>query len=74
MKDVESILVDERIPEGWESRIVKPYGLTFATFNTFVLPLEFGVDEKKYRAKVAAESKATEATPIPVQGDASNSA
>ena len=72
VKDVESILVDERIPEGWESRIRKPYGLTFATFNTFVLPLEFGIDEKKYRAKVAAESKTTEAAPIPDEGEASN--
>jgi len=72
VKDVESILVEERIPDGWESRIMKPYGLTFATFNTFVLPLEFGIDEKKYRAKVAAESKATEATPIPDEAEASS--
>ncbi|KAF8352012.1 Chloroperoxidase [Amanita rubescens] len=30
-----------RIPEGWEPRIRKRYGLTIAAFNTSVLPLEF---------------------------------
>jgi len=54
--DLESILIEERIPDGWESRILRPYGLTVATFNSTVLKVEFGVNEKKYRAKLAAES------------------
>jgi hypothetical protein len=41
LKDIEMILTDERIPEGWEPRIRKRYGLTIAAFNTSVLPLEF---------------------------------
>lgn len=49
-------MIEERIPDGWESRILRPYGLTFATFNRTVLKVEFGVDEKKHRAKLAAES------------------
>jgi len=64
MKDIESILVDERIPDGWESRILKPYGLTITSFNTVVLPVEFGIDEKKYQAKLAAETRDVEATPV----------
>lgn len=34
------MLTDERIPEGWEPRVRKPYGLTIAAFNTVVVPLE----------------------------------
>jgi len=41
LKDIEMILRDERIPEGWEPRLRKRYGLTIAAFNTSVLPLEF---------------------------------
>lgn len=40
-KDIESILRDERIPEGWEPRLRKRHGLTIAAFNTSVIPLEF---------------------------------
>jgi hypothetical protein len=58
VKDLESILVDERIPEGWESRIRKKMGLTFAAFNFTVFKVEWGVNEKKYQAKVDAEAAA----------------
>lgn len=56
--DIESILIDERIPEGWESRIRKRNGLTFAAFNPVVYKVERGIDEKKYQAKIAAEAAA----------------
>ncbi|KIM41361.1 hypothetical protein M413DRAFT_71959 [Hebeloma cylindrosporum] len=56
--DIESILVDERIPDGWESRIRKRMGLTFASFNLTVFKVERGIDEKKYKAKLAAEAAA----------------
>jgi hypothetical protein len=59
--DLESILIEERIPEGWESRIRKRMGLTFAAFNFTVFKVERGIDEKKYRAKIAAEAAATSA-------------
>ena len=49
----------ERIPEGWESRVRSRWGLTFATFNFTVLPLEFRTSEKKYRAKQALQQSET---------------
>ncbi|KAF8816280.1 Cloroperoxidase [Phlegmacium glaucopus] len=53
--DLESVLMHERIPDEWESRVRSRLGLTFAKFNFTVLPLEFGTSEKKYRAKLAAQ-------------------
>lgn len=61
VKDLESILVDERIPEGWESRIRKKMGLTFAAFNLTVFKVEWGINVKKYKAKVDAEAAAAAA-------------
>ena len=54
--DIESILIDERIPDGWESRIRKRKGLTFAAFNPVVYKVERAIDEEKYKAKVAGEA------------------
>ncbi|CAA7266277.1 unnamed protein product [Cyclocybe aegerita] len=51
--DLKTILVEERLPEGWESRARKPFGLTMATFNRTVLKVEMGISEKKYQANVA---------------------
>ncbi|KAF8888796.1 Chloroperoxidase [Infundibulicybe gibba] len=48
--DLEEILIEERIPEGWESRIRKRMGLTMLTFNRTVLKVELGIDEKKVPA------------------------
>jgi len=62
--DLESILIEERIPDGWESRIRKVKGLTFAAFNPVVFKVERGIDEEKYKAKVAAEAAAS-STPAP---------
>ncbi|KAF9011784.1 hypothetical protein BDQ17DRAFT_1387380 [Cyathus striatus] len=50
----ESILIDERIPDGWESRIRKPLGLTMTTFNRTVFRVEMGTNEKKYLKEKAA--------------------
>lgn len=38
-------LVEERIPEGWESRYRTRTGLTMAEINKTVLPIELGVDQ-----------------------------
>ncbi|KAG0704170.1 Chloroperoxidase [Suillus ampliporus] len=53
--DLRSIVLHERIPEGWESRIRQPYGLTMLNFNKTVLGVEFGVREKDW-AEVAQEA------------------
>jgi hypothetical protein len=66
VKDIEPILVEERIPDGWESRVLAPYGLTLTTFNSStVMPLERSIDENKYRATLAPESKVAEPTTTP---------
>jgi len=55
VRDLETILLEERLPEGWESRVRRQMGLTLSTFNvTTVWPVEFGTSEKKYLAKKTA--------------------
>ncbi|KAF7342959.1 putative sterigmatocystin biosynthesis peroxidase stcC [Mycena venus] len=44
--DLELILTEERIPEGWESRIRSRKGLTFLAFNRTVLAVEKGIKEE----------------------------
>lgn len=46
--DLTPMLTEERFADGWEPRILDKYGLTMAKFNGWVLPVERGVDEKKY--------------------------
>jgi len=62
VKDLETILLEERLPEGWESRIKHRFGLTLAQISLSTsLWVEYGIDEKKYiqeKAKVAAQAKA----------------
>ncbi|KIM40630.1 hypothetical protein M413DRAFT_446057 [Hebeloma cylindrosporum] len=52
--DLQSILIEERIPEGWESRVRSRRGLTFTGSIFKVLRIEGGIDEKRYSAKLAA--------------------
>ncbi|KAK0484949.1 Chloroperoxidase [Armillaria novae-zelandiae] len=40
VQDLESFLIEERIPDGWESRILSKKGLTFLAFNQTVLKVE----------------------------------
>ncbi|KAG1722645.1 Chloroperoxidase [Suillus paluster] len=57
--DLRSFLLDERIPEGWESRVRQPYGMTLMNFNKTTLGVEFGVCEKDWAeaAQEAAEGQ-----------------
>ena len=55
LQDIESILVEERIPDGWESRVRKPYGLTFAAFNFVIIPLELETNRKVKELEAAAQ-------------------
>ncbi|TFK28336.1 Cloroperoxidase [Coprinopsis marcescibilis] len=57
--DLETILLEERLPDGWESRILAPMGLTVITFNLTVLRVERGIDEEKF----IADREAAGATP-----------
>ena len=71
MDDLETILLEERLPEGWESRVREAYGLTVITFNLkTVNPVEKGIDEEKY---LAEKKKAEEAAAAPAtEGEASS--
>ena len=57
--DLEYILINEQIPEGWESRIRKKMGLTGTSLDIMAFRIEFGVNEKKYKAKIDASAPRT---------------
>ena len=57
--DIKSFLIDERIPDGWESRARNRWGLTIFKFNWTTIPLELSINEKKYRAKRALQKAET---------------
>ena len=52
-----AILLEERLPEGWEPRVRKPYGLTLHTLNFTALLIWLGIREADWAedAKQAAE-------------------
>jgi hypothetical protein len=52
--DLTPILTEERIPAGWEPRVRSRFGLTIAKFQFTVLPVLFGVNEKKVQQAEAA--------------------
>ncbi|KAG9312213.1 hypothetical protein JVU11DRAFT_7511 [Chiua virens] len=54
--DIRVMFEEERLPEGWESRVRKPYGLTILTLNWTVLLVELGVRESDW----AVEAKQAE--------------
>ena len=49
VEDLRPMLEEERFSEDWEPRVLDRYGLTMAKFNGTVLPVEIGVDVKKYQ-------------------------
>lgn len=56
--DLKSILIDEKLPEGWESRARSRAGLTSAKLNFSVLPMEYrtGKDGAKLALQQAEAS------------------
>ncbi|KAI0787008.1 Cloroperoxidase [Abortiporus biennis] len=44
--DLRPFLLEERIPDGWQSRITHSMGLTIAEFNSTVLKVELGIKEE----------------------------
>jgi hypothetical protein len=49
MNDIYTFLTEERIPDGWESRVRDRMGLTFFTFNRTVFRVELGIKEEVNR-------------------------
>jgi hypothetical protein len=46
LRDIHTFLTEERLPEGWESRVRDQMGLTFLAFNHTVLRVELGIKEE----------------------------
>ena len=44
--DLRAVLLEERLPDGWESHVREPMGLTIAVFNKTVLGIEMDVEEE----------------------------
>lgn len=63
--DLEPFLAEERIPEGWEPKVLMHSGVTFIVFNRTALEVEHGIQEDLPKITAA------EATSKPVDGDAS---
>jgi len=57
IEDIRPFLLEERLPEGWQSRIRHPFGLTIAAFNSTVFKVELGVKEELPGALDAAAKK-----------------
>jgi len=64
--DLKSILIEEKLPEGWESRVRSRAGLTSAKLNLSVLPMEFST-RKEYKAKLALQPAEGSSTTQPGQ-------
>ena len=58
MDDLKVLLKEERIPDGWESRVRDPFGLTFAKFNLTVFRIELDIDENYNAPSVGARTPA----------------
>ncbi|KAF8065051.1 Chloroperoxidase [Lyophyllum atratum] len=59
ISDLETVLLEERLPEKWESRIREPKGLTILTFNRTVSKVEKGIDESKFATPAPAAEPAS---------------
>ena len=46
--DLTPMLTEERFSDKWEPRVLDRFGLTMAKFNGTVIPVERGVDAKKF--------------------------
>jgi hypothetical protein len=46
LTDIYTFLTEERIPDGWESRVRDQMGLTFCSFNRTVFGVELGIKEE----------------------------
>lgn len=46
VKDLRPMLLEERIPDGWQPRVRRPWGLTLTEFQPTVLKVELGIKEE----------------------------
>lgn len=57
VKDLRPFLLEERIPDGWQSRVRHMMGLTMAEFNKTVLNVELGIKEEVWGYPSATQQK-----------------
>lgn len=62
--DLHTLLLERRLPDGWESRIREPNELTILAFNRTVPPVEWDVDESKWAAKDKLEAPTETVVPV----------
>ena len=60
--DLKSILIDEKLPEEWESRVRSRVGLTSAKLNSSVLPMEYNTRKQLASQQAEASQDAENAT------------
>lgn len=48
IEDLKPMLKEERFSEKWQPRVLDRFGLTMAKFNFTVLPVERGINVKKF--------------------------
>jgi hypothetical protein len=46
VNDIYTFLTEERLPDGWESRVRDQMGLTITTFNRTVFRVELGIEDE----------------------------
>jgi hypothetical protein len=46
LNDIHTLLTEERLPDGWESRVRDQMGLTLTTFNRTVFRVELGIEDE----------------------------
>ncbi|KZP13752.1 Cloroperoxidase [Athelia psychrophila] len=63
VEDLRVLLLEERLPEGWQSQIRSRFGLTFAAFNSTVLPVLRGVKD------VPPSENAAQLSGVPAKAD-----
>lgn len=61
VKDLEVFLTEERIPDGWESRIRESSGLTIRRFNNTAKKISKGIDESKFLQNLPEKDEKTSA-------------
>jgi hypothetical protein len=62
--DMRTVLIEERLPEGWESRIRQPHGLTLLNCNKTTFAVEFGIREKDWAEVAQEEAKRNSAATV----------
>ena len=56
LDDLETMLLEERIPDGWESSTKARHGLTILSFQSTVKAVAKGIDEREAAREMEGEA------------------